>query len=236
MLGLRRPMRYNSPVPRTLPLLLLTACAEWPRYEHLDGAGDPDAIPAGSDPADAVEIEWLQGYPETEGGTANGLPITTITPLGPNQGVVISGVLDGSGWDGDSPPDRDGECGELAFPYDLEGSYAGDVDWAAVQPEAVGYLCATIEIDHPSARYDLVPYRLDDCQEPEAALVDEESRTWGYGLEGDTATWAAPVADGKAIGVVLAAFWPQDGSARIPWRLGLSHTNTGPCPSLPEAE
>lgn len=230
-------MRYNTPVPR-LPLLLplLAACAQWPRYEHLDGAGDPDAIVAGSDPAAAVRIEWLDSLSETDGQGSSGLPVGAITALGPDQGVVIHGTLTGAGWDGDIPPERSGSCGTLAFPYGLDGSYAGDIDWAAVHAQSGGYLCVTVEIDHPSARYDLVPYLLDECEEPAAPLVDEADQTWGYGLSGPSATWAAPIPADKSIGLALAAFWPQDNSAAIPWRLGLSHSTSGPCPLLPEAQ
>lgn len=230
-------MRYNTPVSR-LPLLLplLAGCAQWPRYEHLTGAGDPQAIPAGSDPAAAVTIEWIGSFSEVDGQGLSGLPVGTIADLGPDQGILINGTLSGAGWAGDLSPDRDGSCGTLAFPYGLEGSYAGDIDWAAVHLAREGYLCATVEIDHPSARYDLVPYLLDECQEPGAALVDEADQTWGYGLSGPSSTWAAPIPADTSIALALAAFWPQDNSAAIPWRLGLSHSTSGPCPLLPEAE
>lgn len=217
-----------------LPLIPLTGCAGWPLADHLPAGSDPDALPAGADPAQAAQVDWVFDQPEAEGTRANGLPIAGVSSLGDGQGVLVRGELMGAGWAGDQPSDTAGTCGALAFPYQLDGSYAGDVDWVAVEVQEAGYLCARVEIDHPTARYDLVPYRLNGCDEPSEPLLDEDELTWGYGLEGPEASWAAPVPAGARIGVALAAFWPQDSVARIPWRIGLSATRTGPCPLLPE--
>lgn len=213
--------------------LLGAGCAEWPRYQHLPSSGDPDALVAGSDPSGAVSIDWGSTSVEVESGTDNGLPVDDVVAVSPGTGFIVSGTLSGAGWHTDVAPDRTGTCGSLAFPIGDDGSYAGDVDWLGVVIEAEGYLCATIEVDREGSRYDLVPYGLDDCVEPDAVLTDADGLPWGYGLDSPGASWAMPVDDGQRIGVALAAFWPQDTTTQIGWRIGLSMTASGLCPKLP---
>ena len=234
--------RYKAPVtaPAHHALLAATAlglgagCAEWPRFQHLPAEGDPDALPGGSDPGDAVEVEWTGPIDESESGSANGLPVGTVVTLGPGTGLLVEGVLDGTGWLGDQVPDRTGACGTLAFPLGEDGVYGGDVDWSAIEVEGGGYLCAALALDREGVEFDLVPYRLDACDEPGQAVVDAEGLPWGYDLEGTSATWAAPVDAGDRVGVALAAFWPQDSSLQVGWTLGLSVSTSGLCPTLSE--
>lgn len=232
------PPRVVSPLRVTGVALALAAttsgCAEWPRHAHLPAVGDTGALPAGADPGSVVPITWAGPTTESEAGTANGLPVPSPVQLSAGEGQLVEGVLDGTGWDGDSAPDRDGSCGTLAFPVGGGGSYSGDVDWVAVAPQTSGYLCVTVELDR-DAQFDLVPYRLDDCDEPTSVVADGQGEPLGYDQGGGGATWTVPVQAGDRLGIALGAFWPQDDGAQKAWRIGLSITDSTLCPTLPEA-
>lgn len=236
--GTMRPL--PSPSPRALAslsawALLAAGCAEWPRYQHLPPGGDTGALAAGSDPSLALDVSWGDAQDHDETGPGVGLPLTIGTPLMPGDGWFVRGQLDGAGWAADAVADRDGSCGTLAFPLAEEGTYAGDVDWLGVELAEPGWLCGTVALDQGGASYDLIPFRLDACDEPAEALVDELGRPWGLDLDGTTATWAAPVGPGDRIGVALAAYWPQDLELVVEWSAGLYLSSSGLCPSLPGA-
>jgi len=228
--------RYNLAVTRALLLLSLSlaACDGWPRYAHLPTAPDTGALPAGTDPGDAVQVTWTDPATATENGSANGLPIDDSAMLSLSTGAIFEGDWQGIGWT-DTAPDRAGSCGDLAFPVGDDGSYEGDVDWVGATVDADGYLCATIEIQGDGVRVDLMPFLLDDCGEPTEALVDDAGAVYGYAAAGPTAQWAVPVHQGDQIGVSLAPYWPQDLTMVATWRIGLSLTSAGVCPSLPGA-
>lgn len=210
-----------------------TGCSEWPRFQHLPPVGDTGALPAGSDPTLALEVSWGDAQEHVETGTDNGLPVSIGAPLQPGDGRFVRGQLQGTGWAADAVADRNGACGTLAFPLAQEGSYAGDVDWLAVEVVEAGWLCGTVSLSQDGLSYDLIPFRLDACDEPGEALVDELSRPWGLDLDGATATWAAPVRAGDRIGAALAAYWPQDPALQVDWSAGLYLSSSGLCPDLP---
>lgn len=218
-----------------LPLLTLSlaACEGWPRYAHLPDPPDTGALPAGTDPGQAVQVTWSDEIPATENETDNGLPIDDLAALDLSTGAVFVGDWQGIGW-ADRAPDRTGACGDLAFPID-EGTYEGDVDWVGVEVHADGYLCATVEVDGEGVRLDMMPFTLDACGDPVAALVDDAGEVYGHAAAGPSARWAVSVRAGDRIGVSLAPYWPQDLSLVVGWRIGLSLTPAEICPALPGA-
>jgi len=222
-----------SPALSLLLALAPLGCASWPRADHLPAGGDTAALPAGTDPGDTVPVTWQGPTDELENGDPRGLPLPAAVTLSSELGVLVAGQLDGTGWIAGATPDRTGSCGTLGFPLTDQGSYAGDVDWLAVQVDQDGWLCGSVALSRDGLFFDLVPYTLDDCDEPAAPLTDDQDQPLGFDQQGATVTWSAPVQQGDRVGVALAAAWPQDPSGVVAWTVGLSLSPTGRCPSLP---
>lgn len=230
--------RYNAGVPvyRHAPLLgflLLTACAEWPRFQHLPDSADTGALPAGADPSLAIRIDWQGPTDHVEEGTATGLPMGERRILDPDGGLLVEGLLEGSGWSDTATP-LEGDCGPLSFPLDGAGTYLGDVDWVAVKPAAPGLLCAELQLDREEVQLDVVPYLLDSCDDPAVVMTDGQGAAIGAGFDAPKISWSASVQADKPLGVAIAAYWPQAPELKAGWRLALSLVEGTVCPVVPE--
>lgn len=233
--------------PPLLASLLVSGCAEWPRYANLP-TDDIEGFPAGTNPADAVDIDWAAAEREADPGNETP-PATASVELG--AGRLFYGSLDASGWDSTVDVDHQVLCGDQVatsdFPPIEQGTYTGDIDWVSVTPSADGVLCVALDLSLDDSlpvgfAYDLLLYDLDDCGNPLTMHVDDAGQPLGEALYQDQAGWSEDVVGGAALGVVLAGFIPGELiSQQLAWRLGVSLVPPAPdgdtlCPSLPEAQ
>lgn len=239
-------MSHSTRARSILFLGLLSACAEWPRYSHVP-QDDIKGYPPGTDPSDAVDVEWAAPEHETDPG--NDTP-GAVASLGLSAGRVYYGSLDGSGWDSTLEVDHAITCGDVLgtseFPPIEQGDYTGDVDWVSVVPEAEGVLCTRLELTLDDSlpdgfAYDMLLYDLDECNNPVTLYRDDEGRPLGEALYADDEGWSVSVTAGTPLSVALAGFIPGSiVTEQLSWRLGVALVPAAPsgetlCPSLPES-
>lgn len=239
-------MTHSTRASPLLFLALLSACAEWPRYSHLP-QDDIEGYPPGTDPADAVQVEWAEPEHETDAG--DDTPPALVS-LALSAGRIYYGSLDGSGWDSNIEPDHTITCGEdigtSEFPPVEQGTYTGDVDWVSVSPEADGVLCTTLELTLDDSlpegfAYDMLLYDLDACNNPVTLHRNDDGRALGESLYADEEGWSEDTTAGSALAIMLAGFIPGDlVTEQLAWRLGVALVPAAPsgetlCPSLPES-
>ena len=227
-------------------LSLLSACAEWPRYANLPD-DNIEGFPAGTDPADAVDVDWSAAEREADPGNETP-PEAAALDLG--AGRLFYGSLDSAGWDSTVEVDHQVTCGDqLAtseYPPIEQGVYTGDVDWVSVAPSADGVLCAVLDLSLDDSlpagfAYDLLLYDLDTCGNPLTLHVNSDGKPIGEALYQDQEGWSDDVTGGTALGVVLAGFIPGEiVTQQLAWRLGVALVPANAegdtlCPSLPEA-
>lgn len=235
---------------RARPLIflpLLAACGEWPRYAHLP-QDDIEGYPPGTDPSDAVQVDWADA--EREGDPGNDTPPALVS-IESGAGRLYYGSLDGSGWDSTLEIDHTVTCGEeigtSEFPPVEQGDYTGDVDWVSVAPAAEGVLCARLELTLDDSlpegfAYDMLLYNLDACNNPLTMYLNDDGQALGEALYEDEAGWSTTVTAGAPLGISLAGFIPNEVvTQQLAWRLGVALVPIAPsgdtlCPSLPEAQ
>lgn len=193
-------------------------------------------------------MDWAAAVHEEDPG--NDLP-PEPQGLGIGQGLIIYGSLDGVGWDPDQEPSHQVSCGDGISPSDFpplpQGAYSGDLDWFSIVANTDAQLCIAAEVTLPTDlveefSYDLLPYELDDCDNPRDLLHDTHGEEIELGLYATTAEEEVDVGEGAPVSVLLAGFVPAETvDTQVPWRLGLSLVRSaddggnGVCPSLPEA-
>lgn len=215
---------------RTVPLALLvlmTGCAEWPRFANPIGGGDTDQRPGSSDPRALVAMTW-SALPETE---ANDLPTNAQTQrssLSQGIGVEFAGTLETAGWDSGATPTpiEDNDCAAASGVRTAgvePGDYIGDVDFFLVDPTEDGVLCARalVAVDGPDRGWDLLAFPADACGIPGAATSAGDAPV-GYGLGGDEGGWGIPVTAGGRIAVLLSSYAPNAAEASFGYQLGVS--------------
>jgi len=184
-------------------LTLCSACADWPRHEHIDEA--QDALESGVEPGKGVDVHWQVLQESTEDNDA-------FAPEGAYQlekgmGYVVLGRLTDAGWDADEPSygiSGDTGCGgaDLVPPEGVVGNYTGDLDWFEVQPTTGATLCGRLELKGEGSQADLLAYAMDDCS---SALSDEETGAFlGFNSSGRVAKWSTNVAAGQRYGMLTA--------------------------------
>ena len=198
---------------------LLSGCDEWPRYKNKPSI-DAEALEPGTDPASGVTMDWITFREDAE---PNNAP-TEGSQMNVGDGLVVSGSLEGLGWDPGSPAERLSECGgSLAFPPSTPGDYTGDVDWIAIDPNENGLLCLTMMTEHPTARIDVSLYVLDECGEAVGVFVHPNStEPIGANLPAAHTGWAVAVDDTLSLAIGIAGFWPDDQDLTLEWTAAVS--------------
>ena len=218
----------------TWPMLLLCACGEWPRWQHIDPAGVPlDALPA---------TDWLpvvESEPNDEAARAQAITLTVDAP------TRVAGTLAGVGWCdaerwGDAClPATDPGCGT---PIGWGGRYAADVDQYAVTVSADTPVRLCVAAAVPGAVFDVLLLPLPgDCPSADPILVDDTPLGWSLGP--DAGGWSTAIAPGRYLLQTAGALRTDGGdpAAEVSYDLGLSlqveidgaYTR---CPSLTDPE
>ena len=198
---------------------LIAGCEEWPRYKNKT-AIDGEALEPGTDPASGVALEWTSSREEDEPNDApNDGPALSV-----GDGLLISGSLDGLGWNPDASADRVSECGNsLAFPPSTPGDYTGDVDWITISPSEPAMLCLDLLTEHPEARLDAALYTLDECGEAVGVFVHPNTNDpIGTNVAASHVRWAVAVDESVKLAIGLAGFWPDDDALIIDWTAAVS--------------
>lgn len=198
---------------------LFTGCDEWPRYKNKPETDD-EALEPGSDPASGVHLEWTTSREEDE---PNDAPSQGST-IGVGDGLLVSGSLDGLGWDPEASVDRVSECGgSIAFPPATPGDYTGDVDWIALTPSEDALLCLNLMADHPEARLDAALYVLDECGEAIGVFVHPNStEPIGSNVAASHVRWAVAVDETMDLAIGIAGFWPDNDDLTLEWTAAVS--------------
>lgn len=206
----------------------LTACAEWPRANHLPPA--VEAVPAGTDPRDAVVVSWTSREEVEPRSQPTG---PADLGFGPGEGVIVTGALDGIGWNDEAVPELivGADCGSEATRALVPGDYVGDADIVVVSLPARARLCLGLRAASESEGLDAVAWSLDACGVPvEAVSADAPLGLTG---SGPLVEWSAEV-DAGVYAVLVAAYYPNDDGRSVPYRLAVSaQPVTEVCPPFP---
>ena len=211
--------RRHVVVMATAGTALLVGCGEWPRYQHKP-AVDDDALMPGAPPSAGIEMEWLEVDGEAEPNDSPGEGVS----LSVGDGILVSGTLEGLGWDPTIRVDRASDCDTtLAFPPASPGVYTGDVDWIAIDPTEEGLLCFDLESDHESARMDAALYLLGECGEPVGVFVYPNTSTpIGVDVAASHTQWAIGVDHTVAVAIGIAGFFPDNPDLVVNWSASLA--------------
>jgi hypothetical protein len=224
--------------------LLLSGCANWPVHENVDF--DHEGLPAELSVSEALSESIAWSDPMDENEYNDKARIGTWIPA--NDGWYIEGTLSGVGWDSTLTPDftNTSDCDEpLAFPplgiepFPDSGDYVGDIEWISLMTQERGTLCMSIELDLGTIEdfmYDIFLYRLNGCWDPVEIELNEEMEILGVNSIGEQANWWKKVDAGDVLGLVLAAYEPDEPELEVPWKIALSLIDIpteGICPTPP---
>jgi len=215
----------------------LMGCTNWPLHQQQD-LWLETGVPVGTDPRLGVEVNWTDLGEETEPNDEVGSPM----PIAVGEGWIITGTLQGSGWDPSAGPtiSSNEDCGDpLWFPPTEGGNYTGDVDWLTSLPSTEGTLCAFVQVRNPNGtpiNFDFLVYALNSCAEPSIPFTDPESdEPIGFSTYGSVAEWQVPATGNRAIALALAAYHVLEPvPAELPWSIAIALSPTGVCPYPPE--
>ena len=215
---------------------LMVGCGEWPRYKNKPQTDDEALVP-GSPPSDGIAVNWSESDGEAEPNDSPGEAVS----LSVGDGVLVTGALDGLGWDPTVSVDRTSDCDTtLAFPPASPGVYTGDIDWIAIDPTEEGVLCFDLESDHDAARMDAALYLLGECGEPVGVFVYPNTSTpIGVDVAASQTQWAIGVDDTVSVAVGIAGFVPDTPDLVVEWSASLAlvpsvaGTSNSLCPEQP---
>lgn len=205
-------------------VVLVTGCAEWPRFDHLPDEAGSHAID--TPPGALVSVEWVDlDEPVPDPGDHPDGDALPLALLGPGGGVRVQGTLEGLGWSDVSRPRRiwNLDCADSeGYRSPLgSGDYLGDVDPLLVEVTAEGTLCAAVEFDRSDIGWDLVVFPLDACSIPGAPLEGADGGILGFGLGGARGGFGEVVKAGR-YAVQLAAYDPYEPETALSYLLGVS--------------
>jgi hypothetical protein len=215
-------------------VLALTACATWPRYEHLPvDSGDQVAIGQ-----DSAGVEWTAlGDQDDEGSDDDPRGVAAESlPLAHGNYVVAD--LAGTGWLADAVAARPADCGSPSgFPPDATGDYAADVDWRLVNLDP-GVLCSVFAFDGAGGASDVLVYTLDACDLPLEVARLPSGDPLGADVSSGPNVWTYPVLEPVRVGVVAASRAPDAPDTLATYRWGLAlmpapETGDASCPAPP---
>jgi hypothetical protein len=213
----------------------VSGCGEWPRHAHLPATGP--LLEPGVSLRGAVQVVWSIS-------DAEGLDQPPGAPLGaiaPGEGVVVSGELVGSGWDGTATPLPlvGVACGSTGSRAPYAGDYRGEVEAFTFSVDAPTRMCVRGFAGDDTTSFDAVIHRLDDCDVPGVAVPErgagdgEIPSAAGFAVLGPLLDHAVSLDSGRYT-LVFSAYLPDDTLAR-PFEIGLSAfpDEDGLCPLLP---
>jgi len=237
-------------LPRGITALALvaitaTSCGEWPRYNYV--SEEKGLSPGSVDPVSLVDIAWAEGTesPDAENDIPTGDDVRDDA-LAQSTGLLISGVLDGTGWSRSAEAESiesascAGTVGKRTTTQS-EGDYIGDVDFLMiVTPEVDGTLCGLVEQPQDLLGWDLALLEVDACGIPIATITDGDGGDLGVDLGGQSGGWGVPVTAGLRYAVLFAGYDPNDPANQVEYTLGVSlvgskpNGSVGVCPAIPE--
>lgn len=204
-------------------ILVLAACAEWPRFEHLEREDTGGSPPAGVQIAENPIRIWTDIRPraESEDDSPTSAP---VEDLAVNQGIRLVGRIAGSGWAADGVSARP-ECAGVpaAFPTEPTGEYLGDVDWRLIEVGSPGVLCSSLAAAAPEFRVDVLAFELDACGLPAKAFTGLGDLVVGFSPSTATNQWGIRLDAPGRYALVGAAWAPNapDDAAAYSWGVAL---------------
>jgi len=235
--------------------MVTAGCGEWPRHSHI--VDDDGAIPATSDLASLIEVDWIsqQESPQAENDIPTDPDVRTEF-LGQTQGHLFQGSLAGTGWSSTVPePIESASCAGAIGKRTVQdvGDYQGDVDFLMiVSPEIDGTLCAEAAVldmtsTNPEASVDINGFgwdlgllEVDDCGIPMGGVPDALGELVGFNLGGAGGGWGVTVSSERRYAVFFAGYHPLDPDNLINYNVAISLVGSeasgaaGICPLLPE--
>jgi hypothetical protein len=231
-------------------LFFATACSGWPAYVG-DDHEDTETLAPGEDPRRLVDIDWetlseAELEDPIEGVTTDNPATLPDSPLEAMEGVVLSGTLDGIGWNSGLEPLQiatfcEDELQTVARDPGQPGDWTGDVDFirfsvAEATSAAALTLCARASFTEADIGIDLLLYRLDPCGLPGAPLT-LNGAVLGSGLYGEAVEWKAPLSEPGDYAIGLAGYLSPEPDASYDYVLGVSLVPSAGgfeiCPLLP---
>jgi hypothetical protein len=211
---------------------LLVGCESWPLY-HESAEPEP-ALPSSIDPRSLTEIAWSVFDEHADAAQE-------MVSLGAGQGVVVTGALEGTGWDPAlSPPTITSDaCGSsgTARPS-ATGDYTGDIDFVEFSTSEAATLC--VRALFPGAAdvgWDALLFPLDFCGVPgEPVAVD--GAPVGVDLGGEASEYDIPLPAGRYL-LQWSGYDPDDAERVVDYSMGISLLRPNPgggsdvCPLLP---
>jgi hypothetical protein len=209
-------------------LAVLAACADWPRFDHLERDDTGGAPPPGAVQRENPVHTWTDIGPVAD--PADDTPAGAIAEsYAAGQGIRLVGTLQGAGWaEGEVPARGNCEGTPLAFPTEDLGNYRGDLDWRSVQITEAGVFCSRFVPALGVARVDVLIFRADPCGTAGEALLDRDGLIVGFSPSEAENDWSTPVSVGAYV-LVAAAWQPDDPQLWIDytWDLALLDADAG---------